>query len=72
MGHKWILDVLTDLRSFAQDNDLQLLADQLAQTTKVASVEIAATSEERSLVTHGDSQHNRALFTGAGAQKGLC
>ena len=72
MVHKWILDVLTDLRSFAQDNDLQLLADQLAQTTKVASVEIAATTEERSSVTHGVSQHNRALFTGAGAQKGLC
>ncbi len=54
MGQKWIIDVLTDLRSFAQQNDLQLLADQLAQTAKVASVEIASTSERTPFLVCGD------------------
>jgi len=40
MGHKWIIDVLADLKSFAEANDLVLLADQLEQTTNVASAEI--------------------------------
>ena len=44
MGHKWIIDVLADLKSFAQANDLALLADQLEQTTNVAAAEIASNS----------------------------
>lgn len=45
MGHKWIIDVLADLKSFAQANDLVLLADHLEQTTTVASAEITSQSE---------------------------
>jgi len=37
MGHKWIIDVLADLKSFATQNDLILLADKLEQATQVAS-----------------------------------
>ena len=44
MGHKWIIDVLADLKSFAQANDLVLLADQLEQTANVASAEISSNS----------------------------
>lgn len=67
MGHKWIIDVLADLRSFAQENDLQLLAEQLEQTTQVATVEIASTSEERSLVVKSNGQNDRTLFERAGS-----
>lgn len=60
MGHKWIIDVLTDLRSFAENNDLNLLADQLAQTTIVASVEIADVSERASIVMCSDGDQVRS------------
>ena len=66
MGHKWILDVLTDLRSFAQQNQLELLAEQLAQTAKVASVEIATTSEIASVVVCGDDDHVGSFARRAG------
>lgn len=44
MGHKWIIDVLADLKSFAQENDLVRLAADLERTTNVAAAEIASVS----------------------------
>jgi len=44
MGHKWIIDVLADLKSFATQNDLILLADKLEQATQVASAEITGSN----------------------------
>ena len=58
MGHKWIIDVLADLKSFAQANDLVALADQLEQTTSVASVEISSISQE---VMRADEKHIRQV-----------
>jgi len=43
MGNKWIIDVLADLKAFAEKNDLPLLADQLGQTADVAAAEIIET-----------------------------
>lgn len=43
MQYTWILDVLTDLRTFAQANGLPGLAEQLADTSHVAATEIAKT-----------------------------
>ena len=45
MGNKWIIDVLTDLTTFAKSNGLDLLAAQLEQTAQVATVEIATSSD---------------------------
>ena len=42
MGHDWIIDVLTDLKTFAKANDLKALADQLDDTQLVAKAEIAS------------------------------
>ena len=47
MRSDWILDVLADLRSFAEANDLPILAEQLDDTAYVATAEIA-TRDERS------------------------
>lgn len=41
MAKDWIIDVLGDLRAFANDNDLPSLAHQLDEAVVVASVEIA-------------------------------
>lgn len=42
MPNEWILDVLTDLRLFAEQNGLSSLADQLDDTVLVAATEIAS------------------------------
>ncbi len=41
MKNDWILDVLTDLKSFAQQNGLNALSEQLDDTTLVAASELA-------------------------------
>ncbi|MDP5084173.1 MAG: hypothetical protein NWQ23_02050 [Yoonia sp.] len=41
MGRDWIIDVLADLRAFAHENDLPLLAAQLEEAGLVAEVELA-------------------------------
>ena len=50
MGQKWIIDVLEDLKTFAQQNDLPVLAEKLQDTTQTALAEIAAETEEASSV----------------------
>jgi hypothetical protein len=40
MGHQWILDVIVDLKSFAQQNALPDLAKELARVAAVAEAEI--------------------------------
>ena len=46
MKYDWILDVLGDLRAFAQANGLTSLAEQLEDTTLIAAVEIASVGGE--------------------------
>ena len=41
MGHDWVIAVLTDLRRFAQMNDLPRLTEQMDQALAVAEAEIA-------------------------------
>lgn len=45
MAQDWIVDVLADLRSFATQNGLTSLAEQLDDTILVAATEIAQTDE---------------------------
>ena len=56
-GQRWIIDVLADLRAFAEQNNLPLLAAQLGETALVAQVEIAqmpvAMAEGTALAGHG-------------------
>jgi len=42
MGPKWMIDVLADLRTFADQNGLPLLVRQLDITSTVAQSEIAS------------------------------
>jgi len=42
MGHDWIIDVLTDLKSFALANDLDALAAKLDDTQLVARAELVS------------------------------
>jgi len=45
MRNEWILDVLADLQTFARDNGLSVLAEQLDDTRLVAATELALTGE---------------------------
>ena len=57
MRSDWVLDVLADLRSFAQANDLPLLAEHLDDTAHVATAEFAARDERSALSGHaGDTE----------------
>ncbi len=42
MSQEWMIDVLEDLKSFAQQNGLLALAEQLDDTILVATAEIAS------------------------------
>ncbi|CTQ33375.1 hypothetical protein [Jannaschia rubra] len=44
MSKEWIIDVLGDLRGFAQANAMPTLAAQLDESIMVAATEIAQTS----------------------------
>lgn len=45
MGNKWILDVLADLRTFAEENDMPRLVDQIELASIVAAAEIVTVSD---------------------------
>ncbi len=42
MANDWIIDVLADLKTYARKNGLSVLANQLEETTLVATAEIAS------------------------------
>ena len=52
----WILDVLADLKSFADANGLPALAEQLDDTTLIAASEIAAKAQEAINRTNGEQR----------------
>jgi hypothetical protein len=52
MRNDWILDVLADLRSFAQANDMPLLAEQLDDTALIAAAEFVSGNERSAIRGH--------------------
>jgi hypothetical protein len=67
MKNDWILDVLSDLKCFAQRNGHDLLAQQLSQARQIAVVEIASAEIGGSLASHGDEATVGANPGGFGA-----
>lgn len=67
MRSDWILDVLTDLKTFATANDLPVLAEQLDDTAIVALAEIAALHDRTQGTANGSEHDNGGGFGGAGA-----
>lgn len=61
MGHDWILSVLSDLKTYAEQNDLPSLAGQLTDTAVVASAEIAGQSDEGNGRADGDGRKSRRI-----------
>jgi len=67
MRSDWILDVLTDLKTFANANDLPVLAEQLDDTAIVALAEIAALHERTQSKTDGDGHYSGGSSGSVGA-----
>ncbi len=55
MGHDWIIDVLADMRSYADQNEMPLLCAQLDDAMFVAVREIAARRSYSALWSVEDS-----------------
>lgn len=63
MKNDWILDVLADLKAFAQANGLTNLAEQLEDTSLVAAAEIASGGEGAELENGESGRTPRPLGT---------
>ncbi|MBN9889185.1 hypothetical protein I6N89_17905 [Pelagibaca abyssi] len=59
MRHDWIIDVLTDLKTFARANSMDALAEQLDEAQLVAQIEIASSAEGNELGLCGGNARNR-------------
>ncbi|SLN49314.1 hypothetical protein ROG8370_02182 [Roseovarius gaetbuli] len=59
MRNEWILDVLADLQTFAHENGMSVLAEQLDYTRLVAATELALTGEG-----HSANERNPARAAG--------
>lgn len=66
MGRNWIIDVIADLQTFAQRNELPLLADELLKAKTVASVEIGTIGEGTAPAVWGDDADSERLLSQAG------
>ena len=69
MGNDWIIDVLADLRTFAQKNDLPLLAVQLEETALVAQAENAQMVERAPIKVRGEATEARSIFVQTGGSR---
>ena len=59
MEHDWMLDVLADLRNFAERNELPALAEQLQETALLAAVEISSVESDGSGSLSDDARRFR-------------
>jgi hypothetical protein len=67
MGHDWILDVLADLKGFADQNGLPLLASQLDDTKLVALAEITSSADGAPISVYGERAETGHLFRATGS-----
>lgn len=58
MEQDWVLDVLTDLKTFAQQNGMFNLAEHLDDTLIVAAAELAAHGGQKDGVGQGGDDRN--------------
>lgn len=68
MKYDWILDVLADLKTFAQSNGLDALAEQLDDTRLIAATEIVSLAERPTPEVRGDDAATGADIGAIGAR----
>ncbi|WP_159089124.1 hypothetical protein [Tateyamaria sp. Alg231-49] len=65
MRSDWILDVLTDLKTFAWANNMPILAEQLDDSAIVAMAEIAAMKDVKNAQRQDGDEAGGTHFGGA-------
>jgi len=60
MTHEWVLDVLTDLQSFAQSHDYKALAEHLEEAGLIAAAELDAHANGLEQPCSNDASANRS------------
>lgn len=66
MAHDWMIDVLNDLAAFARDNDLSILADDIAKTTAVAARELRGEGQRGAAFGPGRELAGSRILSGTG------
>lgn len=66
MGRTWIIDVIADLQTFAQQNDLPTLADELAKVRSTALVELSSSRKDQAMTAWGEDTDTERLLLQAG------
>lgn len=66
MKNDWILDVLADLKAFADTNGLGALSLQLDETATVAAAEISSRTIRLQAESYGDTDHDKPSTGGFG------
>ncbi|SLN52524.1 hypothetical protein AQS8620_02304 [Aquimixticola soesokkakensis] len=61
MPNEWIIDVLTDLRAFAEKNGLPATADQLDDARLIVATELANVAADLSQRANRNDAPNREL-----------
>lgn len=64
MGQKWIIDVIADLRAFADQNGLPMLAHHLEVSSTVAQSEINSILEGTPRAANGNASQPAPAFDG--------
>lgn len=62
MAHDWILDVLADLKAYADKNGLSALADELDETTLIAATEIASIEAKGPVAAARDARTSGFIY----------
>ena len=65
MGHQWIIDVIVDLKTFAQQNELPVLAEELALAASIAEAEIDPKKEGVPPAVRSDQSEFRQVLSQA-------
>jgi hypothetical protein len=66
MHNDWILDVLADLKTFAETNGLGALSQQLDETAMIAAAEISSCTTRVQTKNYGDTDNDKPSLGGFG------
>lgn len=69
MGHEWMIDVLADLKTFAKQNNLPLMAMELDAVMVTASAEIGCIAAGSGSFAKGESTGTRPILVSAGENR---
>jgi predicted transcriptional regulator len=69
MKNDWILDVLADLKTFAEENELSDLARHLVLTKEIARKDIAKQDSNQLEIPHTDAQAVGNFYSPSGADR---